>query len=119
MKGRDALRLSHLRDTKNLWITGIKLSTSLTPDWLPALLMSTSTACRRSVESVYLSFALETLKDMDRVAWGEIEHALSLTLCPRLQNIRICFTVLSSGLTQVEVAKRLPELASRGTVEIV
>jgi hypothetical protein len=124
VKVHDTLVLSHLRDVKDLRITGIKLSAPVAEsshafDWLPALLMSTSSSCRTNVESLYLSFALEAPKDMDRVAWGEIEHALSSTRFPQLKNIRLHFTVYAPGLTQAEVAKRLPDLALRGTVKIV
>jgi hypothetical protein len=124
VKAQDALSLSHLRNAKDLRITGIKLMDSTfeflhTSDWLPALLMSTSPTCRAIVESVYLSFELGTLEDMDRLAWGEIDRALSPTRCPRLRNIRLHFNVYYSMLTQAEVAERLPSgLASRGVVEI-
>jgi hypothetical protein len=59
------------------------------------------------------------LSGMDRVAWNMVEHALSRTRCPRLQNIHLCFLTRATGPMRAEVAERLPELASRGFLEIV
>jgi hypothetical protein len=113
-----------MRNIKFLRITSMSLFSPIDEsphafDWLPALLRSTSPTCRESVERVHLSFALQALKDMDCVAWGEIECALSLTCFPRLQNIYLQFIFYTSEPTQAQVAKRLTGLASRGAVEIV
>jgi hypothetical protein len=124
-KGRDALSFPHLRGARDLRITGIRPAwgTGLEPshdyDWLPALLQSTSAACRETVESLHLAFVLHVPEDMGRVAWGEVERALSPARFPRLRRVRVRFTVYLPGLSLADVARRLPGLASRAVVEIV
>jgi hypothetical protein len=107
-----------------LRITGIKLNPLPaaeplhTPDWLSALLMSASPIFCKTVQTVILSFTLLKVSDMDCVAWAVVEHALSPTRCPRLQDVRLRFTSYDPVLTRADVTERLPELVSRGDVKI-